>query len=78
MNGENIQTNGHILKANLNEICSLTVSLSVIRPLNLTKLKLEFLKSDIKCKKEKHIRRKSFCITQVLTIFNFSLRLFLE
>jgi len=63
------ETIGRILKANSSwsltraKLCQLIASLSVVlSQLNLAKLKLEYLKSGFRCKKERY---KHFCIIRI-------------
>jgi len=71
------ESNGRILKANLSwnptraKFFQLIASLSGILPeLNLTKLKLEYLNSGLKCKKDMNTRENFFCITRIQLFFS--------
>jgi len=79
------KTNGRILKANSSwsptwvKFCQLIASLSVVPPqLNLTKLKLEYLKFGFQCKKERHkqifLRHLSSTFFRVYLKFAFRIR----
>jgi len=79
------QTYGRILKANLSWsptwaiFCQLIASISDVLPqLNLTKLKLEYLKFGFLCKNERYKQGQNFfCVTQV-RLFSSSAEIVLE
>jgi len=57
--------NGRVLKANFS-FCQLIASLSFVLPqLNLTKIKLEYLKFGLEFKKKLKHSRKIYCLTRV-------------
>jgi len=67
---------GRILKANLSwsptraKFCQGTASLFVVLPqINLTKLKLEYVKSSFKCKKERYKHKHIYFVSLEFDFF---------